>query len=144
MRVTSSALGRGGSMTQLGTLHTPHTANHALPSLAHPHTGSHQLASPSSRSCELRPNFSCIPGRFSAVPKASSLSQSFETLGDWNRVLSRVTGGTEQGDQVSVCSDLGMARDPKGPLFEGSKDPSATQTHTWMSTKYQSMWIFQK
>lgn len=64
--------------------------------------------------------------------------------GSWNRVLSRVTEGTRTGDQVSVCSDLGMARDPKGPLFVGNKGPSATQTHTWMSTKYQSMWIFQK
>lgn len=52
--------------------------------------------------------------------------------------------GLAQGDRVPVRSGLGVARDLKGPLFEGSKDPSAGQTHTWISTKYQSMWIFQK
>lgn len=30
--------------------------------------------------------------------------------------------GLKQGDHVPVCSDLGMARDLKGPLFEGDKD----------------------
>lgn len=52
--------------------------------------------------------------------------------------------GLKQGDHVPVCSDLGMARDLKGPLFEGDNDSSARQTHTWISTKYQSMWISQK
>lgn len=52
--------------------------------------------------------------------------------------------GLKQGDHVPVCSDLGMARDLKGSLFEGHKDSSARQTHTWISTKYQSMWISQK
>lgn len=56
--------------------------------------------------------------------------------------------GLKQGDHVPVhvpvCSDLGMARDLKGSLFEGDKDSSARQTHTWISTKYQSMWISQK
>lgn len=47
--------------------------------------------------------------------------------------------GLKQGDHVPVCSDLGMARGLKGPLFEGDKDSSARQTHTWISTKYQSM-----